>query len=142
MLPSDWKAEVIESLKQAYPEAWAIYVFGSYATQEQSGESDLDLALLSPGPLEPVGLWECSQRLAGRFGTDVDLVDLWAASTVFRAQILNKGERLACFQSKEANLFETTALSQYLRFNEERAEILAGIRQDKNRKAAGTCLPC
>lgn len=131
MLPADWKARVTEVLKQAYPEAWAIYYFGSQANQTQTEASDLDLALLLPHPAEPVALWECGQRLASQLGLEVDLVDLQAASTVFRAQILQNGERLACFQQREVDFFETTALSQYLRFNEERAEILSGIRQDR-----------
>ncbi len=39
---------VVPAILKHWPEAVAIYLFGSYATANERGESDVDLALMLP----------------------------------------------------------------------------------------------
>jgi hypothetical protein len=59
----------------------------------------------------------------------VDLVDLGAASTVMRAQVIGSGCVVADVDPVARQHFEVQALSAYALLNEERAGILADIRQ-------------
>jgi hypothetical protein len=60
---------------------------------------------------------------------DVDLVDLLAASTVLRAQVIAYGERLYCGAQFACETFENYVFASYARLNEERDAILRDIRQ-------------
>ncbi len=131
MLTDSWQTRIIAQIESAYPQAWALYAFGSQVQGEANAESDLDLALLMPHPIDAVLLWEQAQGLAQQLGMDVDLIDLQAASTVFRKQILETAQCLKQWDPVATAHFETLVFSQYLRFNEERQEILEGIQQDR-----------
>ena len=71
-------------LRNRLPDLLAVYVFGSQASGEAGPESDLDIAVLSTGPLDQVPLWQLSGELADLVGVPVDLLDLRAASTVMQ----------------------------------------------------------
>lgn len=115
---------LVELIGEAVPDVVAVYLFGSMARGEASARSDLDLALLGRRPLDPVMRWELQQRLAVAAGRDVDLVDLRAASSVFRVQVLRDGQVLLDRDPNARALFEATALSSYARLNEERRGII------------------
>ncbi len=102
-----------------------VYVFGSHGTGRERPDSDLDLAILSDKALDPVQLFEISNRLADELGKEVDLVDLTCASAVMRKEVLRTGERLIVLDPRGACEFEMLALSDYARLNEERAAILS-----------------
>jgi predicted nucleotidyltransferase len=123
------KAKLVEALQDALPDCQAIYRFGSWGTEAQRPDSDIDLAVLPARPLDPVLRWELAQRLASLAGRDVDLVDLLQASTVLRMQVVASGERLTCADKPRVERFEDSVFSSYARFNEERREILADVRQ-------------
>ena len=103
----------------------AVYLFGSYGTDRQHPGSDLDLAILPSVPPDPVGLFELANRLSESLRVEVDVVDLNAASTVMRKEVLRTGERLQAADLAAARRFEMLTLSDYARLNEERAGILA-----------------
>ncbi len=69
--------QLVSSLLAALPDCQAIYRFGSWGTDAQRTESDIDLAVLPSHPLEPVYRWELAQTLASLAGRDVDLVGLY-----------------------------------------------------------------
>ncbi len=52
--------DTAERLRAALPNAIAIYVFGSRASGGAGPESDLDLAVLNDGSLDPLALWDLS----------------------------------------------------------------------------------
>ena len=106
-----------------------IYLFGSWDTEGARADSDIDLAVLPVGPLDTVQRWELAQELAIQAGRDVDLVDLLAANTVMRAQVVAYGRRLYCADSSRCDEFEDRAFSAYAHLNEERREILRDIQQ-------------
>lgn len=92
------------------PEVSAVYLFGSAASGQMHGNSDIDLALFSIQKLDSLRLWHLSQKLAVITGRDVDLVDLHAASSVLRMQVIFSGERLFCADKMVCEQFEDIVL--------------------------------
>lgn len=105
------RQELIAVLRQQLPDLLAVYLFGSRARDEARPDSDLDLAVLVEGKLEPMAAWDLAQTLAGLTGYDVDLVDLRSASTVMQYQIITTGTRL-WHQGIQAALYECFILRE------------------------------
>jgi predicted nucleotidyltransferase len=124
-------ADVIRIVRDALPDAIALYRFGSSVSGATHDESDVDLAVLAPRPLDPVRRFDLQEQLAGALRRDVDLIDLRAASTVMRMQVISKGTVLAVFDSGEKERFETYTYSAYARLNEERRAILDQVQRDR-----------
>jgi len=61
-------------LQEYVPELMAIYLFGSQASGDAAAASDVDLAVLVRGQLDPLQLWELSGELADIVQRPVDLV--------------------------------------------------------------------
>lgn len=118
----------MRTIKQEFPSVVGIWLFGSIAAENSTSESDIDLAILLPEKADAVKLWQCAQNIASTVNQDTDLVDLLEASTVFRAQVVQNGKRIYAADKFKCDMFETQALSSYLRFNEERKELLDDIK--------------
>jgi len=117
----------VQTLKDALPGLVAVIQFGSFGSIYEKNESDLDLAILTRDthvPIDPVKLWNIAQEIAGKINRDVDLIDLSQASTVFRYQILKNGQTIYCRDKLILTHFDSLSVSMYLRFQEERKEIL------------------
>lgn len=121
---------VVDKLRGAVPHLIAVYRFGSTARGEGRADSDVDLAVLAAARLDPVSRFELQEGIARELGRDVDLVDLRAASTVMRMQILSTSKVLVVFDRSSKESFEMYAYSDYARLNEERAPILERIRRE------------
>lgn len=121
-------AALVERLREEFPRLLAVYRFGTYGTEYERPDSDLDLAVYAGKPLSAVMLWRAAQELAANAGRDVDLVDLASASTVMRAQVIHGGERIFCADEVACDTFEDYAYSSYARLNEERRGILEDVR--------------
>src|SRR5215469_11644052 len=87
-------AAACEALISEFPDAWAIYVFGSFARGEEWSASDLDLAVLLPPVRRIENLLEVMARLSARVHRDVDIVDLRRAGDVLRREVLSGGRTL------------------------------------------------
>lgn len=120
--------QVTSTIRTAFPNTLAIYLFGSRANGTANSDSDLDLAVLVAGYAEPLQLWDISNDLAEIAGCDVDLLDMRAASTVMQYQILQTGRRLWA-NKLEADLFECFVLNEKLYFDQSRAGLLADIQK-------------
>lgn len=116
-------------LQDQLPDLLAVYVFGSQMTGDAGAESDLDVAVLSSGLVEPLTLWRLSGELADIVGVPVDLLDLRAASTVMQYQVLTTGRRLWSKDS-QAGLFESFILSEKTALDTARAGLLADIQKE------------
>lgn len=119
---------IVNRVLKAIPQVWAIYRFGSADTPFERPDSDIDLAILAPNALDSLARWELAQSLALSLNNDVDLIDLQPASTVLRHQIVSRGRRIYCADRFAAEEFESRALSDYVRLNESRRQILRDIR--------------
>ena len=124
------RLEVItKQLLVTFPRLLAIYVFGSFGTQYENFASDIDIAVLSSKQIDKVKLWRTSQEIASQLNRDVELIDLDAASSVFRYQVVMTATRIYCSDVKLCDAIENRYMSMYLRFNEERAQIIQDKRQ-------------
>jgi Nucleotidyltransferase domain. len=110
----------------AVPDTLALYAFGSRIEGTARADSDLDLAILAPGYVEPVQLWELADALAEQAGCAVDLLDLRAASTVMQHQVLTQGRRLWA-REPQAGLFECFVLSEKTALDAARSGLLDDI---------------
>jgi predicted nucleotidyltransferase len=120
---------VVDHLRRRFPDAIAIYLFGSVASGEAGPESDVDLALLNDGKIDPVALWDVAGELANIVDRHVDLVDLRMASTVLQHQILTKGRRLFA-RDVRAGIYEAFILSEKTALDERNAGLLADILRE------------
>ena len=111
------------------PSLVAVYAFGSRASGLARPDSDLDLALLAPRPLDPLARFDAQEALAAALGTDIDLVDLASASTVMRAEVLRTGRVLHDADPTARAFWEVHAMSAYALLNEERRGILDDVHR-------------
>ncbi len=116
--------ECLAFILEKLPNVIGIYLFGSFGTVYERPESDIDLAIFSTTCIDGVVLWDCAQEISLKVGKTVEMIDLRKASTVFRYQIIGKGKRIFCSDPAVCDRIENTYLSMYLRFNEERKELL------------------
>lgn len=109
-----------------------IYLFGSAARNELREDSDIDIAYLSDKALSNYEIFMLANDVADIVKKDVDLIDLNKASTVFKAQIVGNGKVIYCNDDTKRMYFEMYAFKDYALLNEERKEILDGIRKRGN----------
>lgn len=123
----DQVSRIVEIVRATVPGVYAIYRFGSFELGGPNASSDIDIAVLADRPFDAITRWELGQAIAVKLGRDVDLVDLRSATAVLRAQVLEHGRVLFDASPRERALFETRAMSEYARLNEERRDILRDI---------------
>ena len=117
---------------EAHPDAQAVYRFGTWGTDAQRPDSDVDVAVLLPhGAAMRADRWQwhlLAVSIAGALGAEhADLVNLRRADTSLQAEILRTG-RLSHSGDDAARLgFESLVLSMYQKLNAERAGIRAAI---------------
>ena len=120
--------ELVDAVLAVYPDTQAIYLFGSYGTDDEWPASDVDIALLlPPAQAKQAGSLMMSQlsvELESLLKRDVDLINLRRVSTVFQKEIIFAERRIFCADEYAADEFEMLTLSYYQRLNEERAEII------------------
>ena len=123
-------SEAVTVIRASVPGVLAVYRFGSSVAGPFRSDSDVDLALLPPGPMSALARFDLQERVAAGAGRDVDLVDLRRASTVMRMQVVSRGVLIHEADSLERRRFEDYVFSSYARLNEERRAILERVRQE------------
>lgn len=118
-----------DSLLAALPDAWAIYVFGSFARAEDWPGSDLDLAVLLPPTRRIEDLLGVMSGVSARVHRDVDVVDLRRAGDVLRREVLLDGRTLYVSEPDQVLAWEAAAMSRYARYREEIRDILEDFRR-------------
>ena len=125
--------QIVQAILNHTPQVQAVYLFGSYGTEDERPSSDVDLALLLPPEQAKAEgsllLGELHLALAELLGKEVDLVNLRQVSTVFQKEIVMTGRQIFCADSYAAAEFEMLTLSYYQKLNEERREILAAFKE-------------
>ena len=128
MLASQLQNTIIHHLQAVLgDDLQGIMLYGSQATGQSTPESDIDLAVLSDGPVDPALLWNTAQELACQVMKDVDLVDFRAATTVLQKEIVEHGVWLQKAKPFICDLFETHVISMYQQLQEDRKEIIDDV---------------
>jgi len=114
-----------------YPDAEAIYLFGSYLTPDQRQDSDVDIAVLFPYEkakvLKNIAMSDCRDALENVLKKTVDLINLRTVNTVFQNEIIQQGRIIYQQNERSVDEFEMQVMSFYQKLNEERAGILEDI---------------
>lgn len=118
-----------DALIEAFPNAWAVYVYGSFARGDDSPESDIDLAVLLPPGEKIHDLLGAISNVSTRVHREVDLVDLRRVSDVLRREVLAEGQALHVSQPDRVLEWEGTAISHYQRYREEVRDLLADFEK-------------
>jgi predicted nucleotidyltransferase len=117
------RLQLIEALQGFNPAV--VYLFGSFGTPSQHQGSDMDIAFLPTVATDPFDCFRIAGQLSEQIGTQVDLVNLAEASTVFSKEVLRTGITIAIGSPSLQQQFEMLTLSDYARLNEERKASLA-----------------
>ncbi|WP_053075153.1 type VII toxin-antitoxin system MntA family adenylyltransferase antitoxin [Ornithinibacillus californiensis] len=123
------KKQLVKDILDEHIKPIFILVFGSYAKGNANENSDLDIAYYSDRALSSYDRFLLASELSEKCHVEVDLIDIRQIDTVFAAQIFSTGELLYC---NDNNLFvreRMKAYSMYATLNEQRAEILQGIKE-------------
>jgi len=118
-----------DALLIAFPNVWAIYVYGSFARGDESSTSDIDLAVLMPAEEkidDPLGV---ISAVSARVHREVDLVDLRKVSDVLRREVLAEGRTLYVSRPNTVLEWEGTAISCYQRYREEVRDLLEDFQK-------------
>lgn len=106
-----------------------IYLFGSAVRNELREESDIDIAYYSDTSPTPYENFMLAQEISEILRKDIDLVDLKKSSAVFKAQVVGTGKKIFCSDEDKRMYFEMRAFKEYALLNEERKEIIKGIKK-------------
>jgi len=123
--------QIIQTVLKHYPEVQAIYFFGTYGTDDQWIDSDVDIALLlKHQQAKKVGTLVMSDlrfELERLLEIDVDLINLRRVPTVLQKEIVAADRQIHTADENAADEFEMLTISYYQKLNEERSEILKEI---------------
>ena len=133
-MPSEGKLSretIIKTVLKFYPDADAIYLFGTYLTPDQRQDSDVDIAILLPHgkakALRSLAMSDCRGALEDALKRTVDLINLRMVNTVFQVEIIHSGRLIYQRSEYAVDEFEMLAISFYQKLNEERAGMLQDI---------------
>lgn len=120
--------KLMQVILRDFPDAQAIYLYGSFARDEQRPDSDIDLAVLLPYPrARAVGNLTMSQTqidLAHVARRDVDLVNVRLVTPLLQTQATGRGQLIYEGDTNARMEFEMLALSMFQDVNQMRGDIV------------------
>ena len=111
-------------LRDTFPDLISAYLFGSYASGDQLPSSDIDFAVVVARVIPPYELWEKAQELSLLLKHDVDLVNLFTSSTVFKYQVIQSGQLILSTNQDKQIDFENYVIKSYFDFAYARNQIV------------------
>lgn len=118
-----------------FPNIQAIYLFGSYGTEDEWFNSDIDIALLLPHEeakqIPSLYLHPVHSNLTNYFNKTVDLINLRQVNVVLRKEVIMAERLIYSGDQYAVDEFEMLTISFYLKLNEERKAILEDFFQTK-----------
>lgn len=120
--------ELFESMQRRLPRLLGVWLFGSEARGTARPDSDLDLAVLGAAPFDTVQVFDLGLELGVLARRDVDLVDLRRLPIVLQKEVLLGGRRVAEFDVKGCDAYESDAIAMYVAFRDELALASAAER--------------
>ena len=124
--------KIIDAVLAVHPETQAVYLYGTWGTEYQRRDSDIDIAVLLPyeqvKEVDSPGWRLLTIEVALIAKVEyADLINLRCVNTTFQAEILRTGRLIQCADEKVRLRFEVQILSMYQKLNRERAEIRSEI---------------
>ncbi len=121
--------EITTPVISAHPTTQAIYLYGTWGTEHQRQDSDLDIAVLLPPTTARAVDYSAWLRLSAEVAQAAkveyaDLINLRTAPVILRKEIIAANRRIYCADEYAADEFEMLTLSYYQKLNEERREIV------------------
>ena len=125
------ETKIIITISKYYPDVQAVYLFGSYGTNQAWADSDIDIAVLLPheksSQAGSLAMSDLRFELEKELGKGVDLINLRGVCTVVQKEIVAADRRIYCSDEYAADEFEMLTFSYYQKLNEERREILEEV---------------
>jgi len=128
MLAAQSESTIREVVLRYYPGAQGIYLFGTYGTEDERPDSDIDIGRLLPieqARREKNLAWSaCRLALEDALTKEVDLLNVREVSTVLQKEIIYQGNLIYAADQYAVDEFEMLVLSYYQKLNEERTGII------------------
>lgn len=119
---------IVSFLVEQYKGLQAIYLFGSYGTDAEFPDSDIDIAVLldenAAAAVTGNQLLEAGVSLGRITRKPVDLVNLRNASTVMQKEVIASDKCIYCTSLSAVLKFEMETISDYQHLNYERRFII------------------
>ncbi len=122
-----------EALLEAYPDVWAIYLFGSFAKGQAWPSSDLDIALLLPPGETLHDKLSVVAKISSQVGHELDLVDIRQAGNVLRNAVLSDGKILHLSEPAKTLEWEAISMTDYADY----CTATRAIREDFDKTGIG-----
>lgn len=122
--------EIIKRILMEDFKPLAIILFGSFAKNTQSDESDIDIAIMASN-IDKKKLFYEKQKLELEISRDIDLVNLndKNMSDGFKYEILMNGIVLYCEDSYKFEMKKLDIIREFLDFNEKRQDIIDRVKK-------------
>jgi predicted nucleotidyltransferase len=119
---------IIRIIRDHHPGIQAIYLYGTYSTEDEWPGSDVDIALLfdpqRAKTIKPLMLSDMRVDLETALGRGVDLINLRRVPTVLQKEVIAADRCIHQADAYGVAEFEMLTLSYYQKLNEERAAII------------------
>ncbi len=128
-IDQNYVVSAIQAICAAHPTTQAIYLYGTWGTEDQRRNSDLDIAVLLPPATAHAVDYSARLRLSAEIAQAAkveyaDLVNLRTAPVILRKEIIAANRRIYCADEYAADEFKMLTLSYYQKLNEEQREIV------------------
>jgi predicted nucleotidyltransferase len=111
------KSKIIEYFNDKTP--ILIYLFGSYAKELATEESDIDIAILLEKKIDKFKLYEYKIDLVDLLGKEIDLIDLNDANIILKFQVVDSGLNIYNRKPIEHYLYKYRIIANYHQYRDD-----------------------